>query len=206
MPWCYIGHDIQHTDTKRFTPVYVDPEFPVYHTPQYHLKRHVSYWLLQWWLQRSKGCCTFISLIYAIDSSVKNFQVPGGAWSGSPLCQAMGDINLKDYFIQNVALIAHDEGLDLSGWEDAFMWLNISTLPTTTNYAYHWYNIFEWGGGQGAYRLANNGYKVMLFIFSVQYGFSSRLGSAQLFSNYTWSQHCRCCWWWTVGNRLGEVL
>lgn len=29
--------------------------------------------------------------------------------------------SLQEYFVQKVAMIAHEEGLDLSGWEDGLM-------------------------------------------------------------------------------------
>ena len=98
-------------------------------------------------------------------------EVAHGAWVDSPACKALASgvptdrHSLKRRFAEKVAEIVHDEGLDLAGWEDGLMSqgnepYDLSLFPNGNMFAYAWQNIWEWGGGSRAYRLANAGYKV----------------------------------------------
>ena len=83
---------------------------------------------------------------------------------GSPECDALDEEDLMTYFVLRVADEVYAQGLDLSGWEDAFLHqgvaMNTSSFPNDNVYAYAWNNMFEIGGGERAYVLANAGYKV----------------------------------------------
>ena len=90
-------------------------------------------------------------------------EVPPGAWVESPACEPydMEPHEIKQMFVLRVAELAHDEGLDLAGWEDGLMGpgsipYNRTLLPNSEIYAYAWDNVWEWGGGSRTYKLANN--------------------------------------------------
>lgn len=105
-------------------------------------------------------------------------EVGTGAWTASPLCAEFiqrsagtggvaGVADLKPYFVSRVAELTHKRGLGLVGWEDGLMYDAINTFNRQqfTNdriFANAWDNIWEWGVGDRAYRLANAGYHVIL--------------------------------------------
>ncbi len=102
-------------------------------------------------------------------------EVGAGSWEGSPACQALfasdagvSEVReLKPYFVSRVAALASERGMSLAGWEDGLMYDRTNTFersqfdnPEMIGNA--WDNIWEWGVADRAYRLANNGYKVIL--------------------------------------------
>ena len=110
------------------------------------------------------------------DLDVFNFggdEVPTTAWVNSSACKnldvdfAVDRLNIKKYFVEKVSEVAKKKGLGMAAWEDGVMYdglhnlpFNLSDLAVDTVYAYAWNNIWEWGSGSRAYRLANAGYKV----------------------------------------------
>lgn len=103
-------------------------------------------------------------------------EVADGAWLGSPACQALfsqpdngvaGVADLKPYFVRQVAKLSAARGLQLAGWEDGLMYdrqntFDRSQFANSAVIANAWDNIWEWGVADRAYRLANNGYQVVL--------------------------------------------
>ena len=102
-------------------------------------------------------------------------EVAKGSWVGSPACQQLirnhNGINavsdLKPYFVGRLASLTQQYGLVLAGWEDGLMYDQLNTFDRTRFGTQHvianaWDNIWEWGVADRAYRLANNGYKVVL--------------------------------------------
>ncbi len=103
-------------------------------------------------------------------------EVGKGAWEKSPACQALfakgemgltGVADLKPYFVSKIAEITNMRGLALAGWEDGLMYdpantFNRKQFKNENVYANTWDNIWEWGVGDRAHRLANAGYKVIL--------------------------------------------
>jgi len=98
-------------------------------------------------------------------------EVPYTAWRGSPECQAynMSNVELKKYFVERVANITHTYGLNLGAWEDGVMADGSSNTPFDRTllrndevYVHAWSNIWEWGGGSRAYKLANANYKSVI--------------------------------------------
>ena len=62
-------------------------------------------------------------------------------------------------------LIQHRYCLDLGAWEDGVLGVkdtpyDRSYLKNKNVYAYAWDNVWEWGQGDRAYKLANADYKV----------------------------------------------
>ena len=62
-------------------------------------------------------------------------EVPEGAWTGSPACQALMEANgktdiawLKDYYIGRVLDIAEARGVKIAGWQDVCQHLEPATL------------------------------------------------------------------------------
>ncbi|XP_078383598.1 beta-hexosaminidase-like isoform X2 [Oculina patagonica] len=95
-------------------------------------------------------------------------EVPLGAWSLSPACQELSEKIKSDYpdwkafFIQRIARIVGKYGVHLALWEDGLM--DHSHTPVMRSklggdevYGYAWGNTMNLG-----YRLANDGYKVIM--------------------------------------------
>ena len=103
-------------------------------------------------------------------------EVGAGSWTGSPACQALfakgipavaGVADLKPYFVSRVSSLLTSRDLALAGWEDGLMYdplnpFNRSQFDNKNVIANVWDNIWEWGFGDRAYRLANQGYQVVL--------------------------------------------
>jgi len=103
-------------------------------------------------------------------------EVGVGSWEKSPACQALfaknlpavaGVADLKPYFVSRVASMLHSRQLALAGWEDGLMYDKVNTFnrnqfANDQVIANVWDNIWEWGAGDRAYRLANAGYQVIL--------------------------------------------
>ncbi len=113
-------------------------------------------------------------------------EVPHGAWSGSPACQALmrsegiqDPAELQPYFLQRFHQILRQRGLRTAGWEE------IALVSTEENHrrvhrpnprfrnegflVYAWNNIWGSGAEDHAYRLANAGYDVVLSLASNLY-------------------------------------
>ncbi|WP_087016834.1 family 20 glycosylhydrolase [Thaumasiovibrio subtropicus] len=109
--------------------------------------------------------------------SLKTFHFGGdeiaGAWKASPVCEAFFANNdkgitspdqLSQYFVERVAAITANYGLDLGGWEDGLMHGTVyprAAMANTHVTGNAWQNIWEWGVADRGYNLANNGYKVI---------------------------------------------
>ncbi|MBU2070964.1 MAG: carbohydate-binding domain-containing protein [Gammaproteobacteria bacterium] len=103
-------------------------------------------------------------------------EVAAGAWQSSAACQQLfaapgngvsGVADLKPYFVRQLAQLTAQRGLALAGWEDGLMYDKLNTfersqLANPRILANAWDNIWEWGVADRAYRLANNGYQVIL--------------------------------------------
>ena len=103
-------------------------------------------------------------------------EVGAGSWAGSPACQALfikagngisGVQDLKAYFMSRASQLLADRGLAMGGWEDGLMYSRTATfdrdsLAPDQVWANPWDNIWEWGVADRAYRLANEGYDVVL--------------------------------------------
>ncbi|MCF6434936.1 family 20 glycosylhydrolase [Pseudoalteromonas sp. MMG022] len=103
-------------------------------------------------------------------------EVGAGSWEKSKACQNLfaqpnngvsGVADLKPYFTQRVAEMLNKRGIAPGAWEDGLMYdrvnpFNRSAFPNKTFTANVWDNIWEWGVADRAYRLANEGYQVIL--------------------------------------------
>ncbi|NTS76233.1 carbohydate-binding domain-containing protein [Catenovulum sp. SM1970] len=103
-------------------------------------------------------------------------EVGHGAWTQSPKCDALfadasngvsGHVDVKPMFMAQVAEMAAKRGLAMGAWEDGLMYDRVNPfiraqLPNDKIIGYPWDNIWEWGVADRAYRLANEGYKVVL--------------------------------------------
>ena len=103
-------------------------------------------------------------------------EVAEGAWQNSAACKQLfaepgngvsGVADLKPYFVHQLAKLTAQRGLALAGWEDGLMYDKLNTFERTQLdnpriLANAWDNIWEWGVADRAYRLANNGYQVIL--------------------------------------------
>lgn len=111
-----------------------------------------------------------------------------GAWTKSPACKQLAHQlglnftsptivkDLKEYFVRRVADVSSKYCLDLGAWEDGVLGVkdtpyDRSYLKNKNVYAYAWDNVWEWGQGDRAYKLANADYKVRLHLqqFSVRF-------------------------------------
>jgi len=106
-------------------------------------------------------------------------EVAHGAWTKSPACKQLAHKlgmnftsptivkDLKEYFVRRVADVSSKYCLDLGAWEDGVLGVkdtpyDRSFLKNRNVYAYAWDNVWEWGQGDRAYKLANADYKVVL--------------------------------------------
>ncbi|CCQ10331.1 Beta-hexosaminidase [Pseudoalteromonas luteoviolacea B = ATCC 29581] len=103
-------------------------------------------------------------------------EVGAGSWAGSAYCQALfsapnngvaGVADLKPYFTKRVAEIFAKRGIAPGAWEDGLMYdrtnpFKRDEFPNEVFTANVWDNIWEWGVADRAYRLANDGYQVIL--------------------------------------------
>ncbi len=102
-------------------------------------------------------------------------EVGKGSWAGSPECQALiraetglaGTDDLMPYFVGRVTELASHRGLAVAAWEDGMMYnaqqpFDRGRFDNDRVLVNAWDNIWEWGAGDRAYRLANAGYEVIL--------------------------------------------
>ena len=104
-------------------------------------------------------------------------EVPEGVWEKSPDCMALmnkdDNINnptdLSSWFLARFSELLNERGLITAGWEEIGMYVNqegkhlIRPLNAKTPFrTYVWNNVAGWGKEDLAYRLANEGYDVVL--------------------------------------------
>lgn len=97
-----------------------------------------------------------------------------GAWKNSPACADFFASNdkgitnadqLSQYFVERISAITAGYGLNLGGWEDGLMHGEVyprSAMVNAEVTGNAWQNIWEWGVADRAYKLANNGFNVIL--------------------------------------------
>ncbi|MDR2126196.1 MAG: carbohydate-binding domain-containing protein [Prevotellaceae bacterium] len=99
-------------------------------------------------------------------------EVPHGAWEGSAISldfmkqHGMTEIrDLKDYFVQQVLDILNRHNLQLAAWQDVALLRNGTANKRFAGrnvLSYCWSNVPEWKGDEIPYKLANNGYPIIL--------------------------------------------
>ncbi len=114
-------------------------------------------------------------------------EVPGTAWKGSPICREYlrnyPDIkdtrNLQAHFFDRLTRLVAAKGLAIGGWEEVVMeyddqknWVVNPDFAGRRVYPYIWNNL--WGQQDLGYRIANQGYPVILcpvtnFYFDLAY-------------------------------------
>jgi len=105
-------------------------------------------------------------------------EVPKGVWTNSPACAKLKMKNpdlknandLKKYFFENVYEMLYTRGITMAGWEEmAFNHnptdnsLEIDNEAAHKNMQVHsWNSVYDWGGEENAYKLANSGIKTII--------------------------------------------
>ena len=120
-------------------------------------------------------------------------EVPEGAWTGSPTCQALmaetgrsiGD--LTDYYVGRVLDLAEERGIKIAGWQEVCQHLAPETFARLKE------NLFFtnlWAVSRGrdelAYRLANDGIRVVLSNSSNNY-FDMAYNDSKLERGHSWA-------------------
>ncbi|NRA61907.1 MAG: carbohydate-binding domain-containing protein [Psychrobium sp.] len=91
-----------------------------------------------------------------------------GAWLESPICQnfvannSRGITNIEQlgaYFIERVAKILSNKGIETAGWNDGLMHTNAANMPDVVQ-ANAWDNLF-WGGHSSVHKMLNQGWQVV---------------------------------------------
>ncbi|XP_062610769.1 beta-hexosaminidase-like [Saccostrea cucullata] len=103
-------------------------------------------------------------------------EVPYETWEDSEACKALiksrkvkGFSKLMEYFVKRVAKIVAKHDLMMGAWQDGVIHDEVSLEPVDRSefpnkevHVYTWQNVWESGLSGCAYRLANNGYKVVM--------------------------------------------
>lgn len=107
-------------------------------------------------------------------------EVPHGVWDKSPNCNELkrqnyllrNSLDLKEYFLRKVAEILQNRNLKTAGWEEIGMHSifkegeeikEINPEFTGMDFLlYTWNSVYGWGGEETGYKLANEGYRVVL--------------------------------------------
>ncbi len=103
-------------------------------------------------------------------------EVSSGAWKGSPACKALMDANpdlqthydLFKYFVDRVRRILDRYDIRTAGWEEVGMEIEKGKKVPNANIArfgvvpYVWNSVWGWGAEDLAYRMANQGFDVVL--------------------------------------------
>lgn len=101
-------------------------------------------------------------------------EVPHGVWEKSPDClsllrnskDAVEMADLADLFLDRFSSILKERGLRTAGWEEIGMTGSHGTIrpsdPHMPFRAYAWNNVAGWGREDLSYKLANEGYQVVL--------------------------------------------
>ncbi len=107
-------------------------------------------------------------------------EVPAGVWEKSPLCKELFKTSsttksvedLHEYYLNNISAILRKYNLKTAGWEEIA--LRKTKVDGNTTYIvngylsdqgfvpYVWNNVWGWGAEDMTYKLANNGYKVVM--------------------------------------------
>lgn len=114
-------------------------------------------------------------------------EVPRGVWTDSPICKDFLAENptikledLNDYFRSRAAEILKRNGLEMGGWEEIGQTHQGNSVTPNSKFAdqnwrlYAWNAVAGWGGEDMAYKLANEGYPVVIcssanFYFDLAY-------------------------------------
>ena len=101
-------------------------------------------------------------------------EVATGAWINSSACQYLiahnsriGSVkDLKEYFVAKLLNITSKYQVDLAAWEDGLIQdkkvFDRENLTNSNVFGYAWHNVWELGGFNWAYLLANSGYKTVM--------------------------------------------
>ncbi len=99
-------------------------------------------------------------------------EVANGAWLGSPVCQNfMKEHNLttahelKEYFYCQIADFMTKENIKIGGWQEMALQNSPQTdakLKEITSAIYCWNTVPEWEDDEIPYKIANNGYPIVL--------------------------------------------
>uniref|UniRef100_A0A0L8GMR0 beta-N-acetylhexosaminidase n=1 Tax=Octopus bimaculoides TaxID=37653 RepID=A0A0L8GMR0_OCTBM len=102
-------------------------------------------------------------------------EVAKGTWENSTACNEVvnnssnlpGKEVFKEYFVRKLSNITAKYDINLAAWEDGVMKsgtvpYNISALKNKEIFAYAWDNVWEWGNSNRAYKLANDGFKIVM--------------------------------------------
>lgn len=104
-------------------------------------------------------------------------EVPNGVWEKSPLCNALAEkegistkADLTYYFLKRYAEILDNHNITMGGWEEIGMIESPEgkghvvnpDFATKNTMPYVWNNVWGWGMEDFAYKLANQGYDVVL--------------------------------------------
>jgi len=111
-------------------------------------------------------------------------EVPDGVWEKSPVCQEFlkrnklnNSADIKSYFVQRISSILTKERINMGVYEDALTVKANNHSSITLNKglvnkpitAYSWNNLYGGGNEDLCYKLANNGYDVVLMHVSNLY-------------------------------------
>ena len=98
-------------------------------------------------------------------------EVPTGAWTASPSCDALGEDDLHTYFLTQLDDIFKKYDLRMGGWEEISLKKETRNGVTTRRphpdfasrsfVPYVWDNVWGWGAEDLGYQLANAGYDVI---------------------------------------------
>jgi hexosaminidase len=97
-------------------------------------------------------------------------EVPRGAWEGSPACRAIPtshpDLSrgqqLEIYFLKRACRLVEQHDATPACWDDCLLFAAADTGWSRRPVAYVWNNVWGWGRESAAYRLANDGFDVVL--------------------------------------------
>lgn len=105
-------------------------------------------------------------------------EVPKGVWTNSPACAKLKMKNpdlkntsdLKKYFFENVYEMLYSRGITMAGWEEIAFDHNSSDNSLEIDHdvahknmqVHSWNSVYDWGGVENAYKLANSGIKTII--------------------------------------------
>nr|WP_193988468.1 family 20 glycosylhydrolase [Lelliottia steviae] len=94
-----------------------------------------------------------------------------GAWLQSPSCIALQQKtkihSFNGYFIERIAKLVADKGLNVAGWSDGLSDVNVNNMPSNV-YSYAWATLSD-EGHKVAHNHINNGWKVVVTSPDVTY-------------------------------------
>lgn len=103
-------------------------------------------------------------------------EVPGGSWSGSPVCRKFLDEHeeyetpedLSRYFVVRLNEMLKQKGIQTAGWEEITSKMEERkrvpdmSVKERNLISYIWNSVWGWGAEDLSYRLANEGFPVVL--------------------------------------------